>query len=75
MKIFFVIYDNNRNFANDNHSTHIMSASDFRTLQYRIEATQRLWAPIFEEEEKAIKNQPTLSEKEWMEMRASHAVV
>ena len=52
-----------------------MSTSDFRTFQHRIEATQRLWAPIFEEEERVIRNQPTLSEKEWMEMRASHAVV
>jgi len=52
-----------------------MSASDFRTFQHRIETTQRLWAPIFEEEERAIRNQPTLSEEEWMEMRASHAVV
>lgn len=51
-----------------------MSASDFDSLQKMISKTQKMWAPIIEEERNAIKNQPELTESEWQEMRASHAV-
>jgi len=51
-----------------------MSAADFDLLQKKIRKTQKLWKPIIEEERKAIKNQPELSESEWQEMRAAHAV-
>lgn len=51
-----------------------MSAADFDSLQKMIRKTQKLWAPIIEEERNAIKNQPELSESEWLEMRAAHAV-
>ena len=51
-----------------------MSALDFDSLQKMISKTQKMWAPIIEEERNAIKNQPELTESEWQEMRASHAV-
>jgi hypothetical protein len=51
-----------------------MSTADFESLQKMISKTQKLWAPIIEEERNAIKNQPELSESEWQEMRAAHAV-
>ena len=51
-----------------------MSTADFDVLQKMIRKTQKLWKPIIEEEREAIKNQPELSESEWLELRASHAV-
>ena len=52
----------------------IMSAAEFDAIQKMIRKTQKLWRPIIEEERMAIKNQPELSESEWLEIRASHAV-
>ena len=39
-----------------------------------INKTRELWLSIFEEERKAIENQPELSESEWKEFRESHKV-
>jgi hypothetical protein len=52
----------------------IMSAAEFDAIQKMIRKTQKLWKPIIEEERMAIENQPELSESEWLEIRASHAV-
>lgn len=37
--------------------------------------THQQWRKIQEEEERAIKNQPTLTEEEWVEFRKSHSRV